>query len=166
MKETDWKAIAELVGIGAIVVSLVFVALQLKQSQDIAIAELRQARQSSNVELSSLIAAHSDIWLRGNAGAKLTANDQKVYAQLIEAQHWSHWTGWSRANRFGQDIPRRIAIADFAGFLYQNPGALAAWNAYIENREAIRTELVSDYTENRFVSAVLADLRRLSSQEN
>lgn len=44
MKKDSWKHLAELVGIVAIVASLLFVGLQLKQSQDIAIAEQYQNR--------------------------------------------------------------------------------------------------------------------------
>lgn len=44
MKHRDWKSIAELVGIAAIVASLLFVGLQLKQSQEIAIADQYQNR--------------------------------------------------------------------------------------------------------------------------
>jgi len=38
LKPTNWKDIAELIGITAIVASLIFVGLQLKQSQEIAMA--------------------------------------------------------------------------------------------------------------------------------
>jgi len=44
VKTTNWKDTAELIGITAIVASLVFVGLQMKQSQDIAIAAQYQAR--------------------------------------------------------------------------------------------------------------------------
>lgn len=50
MKSTNWKDIAELVGITAIVASLIFVGLQMKQSQDIAIASTGQARTAIAVE--------------------------------------------------------------------------------------------------------------------
>ena len=50
MKRYDWKSIAELVGIAAIVASLVFVGLQLKQSQEIAIAEQYQNRADAALE--------------------------------------------------------------------------------------------------------------------
>ena len=39
MKKADWKSIAELIGIGAIVASLIFVGLQLRQEQNIAIVD-------------------------------------------------------------------------------------------------------------------------------
>jgi hypothetical protein len=44
MKSNSWKDIAELIGISAIVASLIFVGLQMKQSQDIALAAQYQAR--------------------------------------------------------------------------------------------------------------------------
>jgi hypothetical protein len=50
MKKTDWKATAELIGIAAIVASLIFVGLELRQSHRIAIASQYQARIDANVQ--------------------------------------------------------------------------------------------------------------------
>ena len=47
LKPTNWKDTAELIGIAAIVASLIFVGLQLKQSHDIAISNQYQARLDS-----------------------------------------------------------------------------------------------------------------------
>jgi hypothetical protein len=50
MKTGSWKDIAEFVGIGAIVASLVFVGLQLKQSHEIAIADQYQNRADAALD--------------------------------------------------------------------------------------------------------------------
>jgi len=50
MKKSNWKDIAELIGIAAIVASLLFVGLQMKQSQDIAIAAQYQERANTAIE--------------------------------------------------------------------------------------------------------------------
>jgi hypothetical protein len=50
MKSEDWKNFAELIGITAIVASLIFVGLQLKQSQEIAIADQYQDRADAALE--------------------------------------------------------------------------------------------------------------------
>ena len=50
MPSRNWKDIAELIGIGAIVASLIFVGLQMQQSQDIAIGAQYQERASAAVE--------------------------------------------------------------------------------------------------------------------
>ena len=47
MKKTDWKSIAELIGIAAIVASLIFVGLQMRQSHEIAIAIQYSERSSA-----------------------------------------------------------------------------------------------------------------------
>ena len=50
MKKTDWKGIAELIGIVAIVASLIFVGLELRQSQMIAVASQYQSRIGFNLQ--------------------------------------------------------------------------------------------------------------------
>ena len=50
MKKYDWKVAAELIGIAAIVASLAFVGLQLRQSQEIAIADQYQDRADAASE--------------------------------------------------------------------------------------------------------------------
>jgi len=50
MNSTNWKEIAELVGIAAIVASLVFVGLELRQSHEIAIAAEYQERAASVID--------------------------------------------------------------------------------------------------------------------
>jgi hypothetical protein len=50
MKQTNWKDISELLGMAAIISSLVFVGMELRQSQQIAIAGQYQQRAESFVE--------------------------------------------------------------------------------------------------------------------
>ena len=47
----DWKDVVEIVGIVAIVASLIFVGLQLKQSHEIALAAQYQARSDASASL-------------------------------------------------------------------------------------------------------------------
>ena len=50
MMKTGWKDVAELTGIAAIVASLIFVGLQLKQSHEIALAAQYHARAALSIE--------------------------------------------------------------------------------------------------------------------
>jgi hypothetical protein len=50
LKSTNWKDIAELIGMTAIVASLIFVGYQLKQDREIAIAEAFQTRAFASAE--------------------------------------------------------------------------------------------------------------------
>lgn len=51
MKTTSWKDIAELIGIAAIVASLIFVGLELQQNREIAIADARDETTAGFREL-------------------------------------------------------------------------------------------------------------------
>jgi hypothetical protein len=85
MKVNDWKDVAELVGIAAIVASLLFVALQLKQSHEIALATQFQARAEATQNL-HLTAIEAD-WLpvrplRNRISNDMSARDINVFLWL------------------------------------------------------------------------------------
>ncbi|MDX2478727.1 MAG: hypothetical protein QNK24_00150, partial [Desulfuromusa sp.] len=62
---SKWKDIAELIGITAIVLSLVFVGLQLRQSQLIAHSEIALQELESTIEAHSQINDYVDVWVSG-----------------------------------------------------------------------------------------------------
>lgn len=61
MKSRDWKDVAEIVGIGAIVASLVFVGLQMRQSHEIALVTLYQMRADAAREVMAISLENEDI---------------------------------------------------------------------------------------------------------
>ena len=72
MKSLSWKSLAELIGMAAIVGSLIFVGLQIRQEQVIALSELNLSLLASQIELNNSISDNADIWVRGNAGEELS----------------------------------------------------------------------------------------------
>ncbi len=86
MMFADWKGIAELVGIAAIVASLLFVGLQLKQSHEIALATQYQSRAEATQNL-HLAAIEAD-WiapipaLRNQVNDDMSARDINMYLWL------------------------------------------------------------------------------------
>jgi hypothetical protein len=54
MKMTNWKDTAELIGIAAIVASLIFVGLQMKQTQEIALSAAYQSRADSSLHIRAM----------------------------------------------------------------------------------------------------------------
>ncbi len=61
MKSVDWKGILELIGIAAIVASLIFVGMQLRQDQKVALAEINVASESSAAMLDLAVTENIDI---------------------------------------------------------------------------------------------------------
>jgi hypothetical protein len=68
MKSIGWKEAIELVGIFAIVLSLVFVGIQLRQDQDIALAQVISDLDADLVELSQAIHQNRVVWSAGLDG--------------------------------------------------------------------------------------------------
>ena len=81
----NWKEIAELVGIFAIVASLLFVGLQMRQEQQIAIVESRSSLTERNIALAELVNANAEVWRNGLDGAELSSDEQTEFDAMAEA---------------------------------------------------------------------------------
>ena len=125
MRQLNWKAISEGVGVAAIVGSLVFVGLQMRQAEQLASAELAVSLAGPSQELIATITEHAGIWRRGNAGEPLDPDDRVIYEELIRAK-WSmaFWEAYSY-QQLGSTL--NIAAHSFAMFLFDNPGARRTW---------------------------------------
>ena len=160
MKFNYWKGIAEVFGGAAIVGSLIFVGLQIKQEQAIALSEINLSLLASQIELNNSISDHADIWARGNAGETLEESERIIFDGLLENMAFLSRTEWRQYGSFNQTRHLRVAIADFALHLYQNPGARQSWTTRGDVAEQNRTLLIAGF-QSKFRNAVLADLRKL-----
>ena len=134
--DRDWKSIAELVGIAAIVASLVFVGIQLRQEQDIAQSQLTSDWDDTRIEWSKLLHGNSDVWLRGLAGTELDQEEQLRFESLADT--WFHIENgrYNRSNRIGLAEPRGLGIR-VAAFLIDHPGLRKWWIERWEYRRSM-----------------------------
>jgi hypothetical protein len=163
MKFSNWKDIAELVGISAIVASLVFVGMQLEQSQRLAFADSVLAMGANGIEERSLQAEHIDIWLKGNAGDELNANDYGIYKILFTNRQSGEFYIWISLESTGTHY-EGVASQGLATFLYRNPGARAEWDLRRGQAEALRVRADGVFPE--FAAEVEADLTSLDNRLN
>ena len=152
MRKVDWKVTAELVGIAAIVASLYFLGVQLRVSQDIAQSEVAAAHYATLVELNNSISEYADIWVRGNAGDDLTEADLTIYRGLLEGLEEYYRLEWRHALRFERGGGAEYDAAEFAVFLFENPGARRIWSsredAFVESMQRI----VPGYSSQQFAT--------------
>jgi len=85
MKSTSWRSAAELIGVSAIVASLVFVGIQVQQDRDLAQVSTFVSIADSANALSELVQAHSDVWVRGLNGDELTKSELAVFISMVQA---------------------------------------------------------------------------------
>ena len=160
MKFNYWKGIAEVIGGAAIVGSLIFVGLQIRQEQAIALSEINLSILASQIELNNSISDHADIWVKGNAGDTLEASERIIFEGLLENTAFLARTEWRQYGSFNLTRGLQVAIADFALYLYQNPGARQTWTVRGDEAEQSRALLITGFRSG-FRIAVLADLRKL-----
>jgi hypothetical protein len=133
LKHTNWKDIAELLGIAAIVASLVFVGLQLKQEDEVAQLEMFDRSVEQQREFADWITQHAEIWQRGCIGEELSDTDQLVFAQIynVYINHtYLRWLRFKVSDFAGGD--GQYLIDSFAANIHRYPGILAVGEERLE----------------------------------
>ncbi len=158
MKLYDWKTLAELIGISAVVGSLIFVGIQLKQEQAIAKNEIAAAMLSASVEVRNALNDHADIWIKANAGQSLTETEEFIFKNLVgNLRSQAMWESVQWSN-LGSDGNYPIHL--FAAYLRENPGARKAWLAQEESRQQFRPLLQEPLESSGFAEKVREALEK------
>jgi len=81
-KLNDWM---QVVGIFAVVASLVFVGLQMQQDRSIATVESLSSRSGTIVELANMVGSNRALLISGPNGDELSAEDMATFQAMAEA---------------------------------------------------------------------------------
>ena len=147
MKNTNWKDIAELSGIAAIVASLIFVGLQIQQDQEIAITDTYGSLTESTANIADLIDRNAEIWQRGLDGEDLSITEKIKFLVLVKAIqiHLSNiHIRWSRIGPISPDVAAR----SYAYALYIYPGLRKARADQIQVLAAGNVPLEGTFTSS------------------
>jgi hypothetical protein len=115
----------QVIGIFAVVLSLIFVGIQLRQDHATALSGTSQSGASNYVELQIAIAEHAESLSKSNRGDDLTESEFTALSALVRGMHRQAVTDVLERRRLGGggDIPQAI----FASWLHRNPGAKEIW---------------------------------------
>ena len=131
MKSTDWKTVAEFTGIAAIVVSLVFVGYELRQSTAIARSDAYSSFSSRFFELASSAALDqrmSDLISQVNQGA-LPGDfkpEDRVSIRMYQSAAVRVWEGLFRSVQAGV-LPEDALESAASGILINNKYFRSTW---------------------------------------
>ena len=139
MSKVDWKTAVEIVGISAIVVSLVFVGLQVRQDREIAVAQNMLSVVEAKKHWVEVMTPNSSIWLKANSEMALTPEEREIYWWMAHALEVQYFVDWFRAEQVpGANSADNFAYA-FALVLDRNPGLLDYWHQKLDEW-ALQTE--------------------------
>lgn len=149
-----WSIVIDAIGMSAIILSLIFVGLQLQQSQIIAQTEIDGQFLENRIAANGQINTHVGIWVRGLADEKLNREDSEVFNNLLlSINEIVYFTSLSQF-RLGETANARENVTDFAIFLHRNPGARRVWKArefmLAEKRDIIETKFEEKMVELKF----------------
>lgn len=159
-KFNNYAQIVEIIGILSIVGTLIFVIIELQQSQQISFADQDLASIEIELALTTEINKHIDIWRSGNAGEELDGRSAAIYKNLLDSV-------WIQASKLSQARARlgansNVAMHEFAVFLHENPGAKALWlktsEKYNKNKALLNYNTTGSEVRDRIVFTDLATL--------
>jgi len=144
VKPSSWKEIAEPIGIGAIVASLVFVGLQLRQAEVIARSEMNASILANKIETNALIVEYPVVWHKGNKGGELSEAEAEIFSRQVININNEAYYAVQQALLWGMPEVAELDIAVFAAYLYENPGAHRVWRAREDRLKFYRGLIVPD----------------------
>lgn len=156
-KLNDWM---QIIGIFSVVASLLFVGMQLKQEEQIALSQIHQADEASSTQIDLAVAENAEIWLKSNNGDSLNEAERLIMSRLVAAMYRRARLETNMRRTLGQFSD--ASIVDFAIELHENPGAREFWEAQAAAEAAYFRELRPDdpYRES-YHQDVLAELEKL-----
>jgi len=136
VNNTDWKTIAEFVGITAIVASLIFVGVQLRQDRQIAHAEALADMLENGLESRANINQFAHVLAKGNSGAELDQAESIIIRNIVRNERDRVFLQTFRERAIGSASTATPELK-FAAFLHQNPVARDAWEQHAAEMESI-----------------------------
>jgi hypothetical protein len=121
LAERGWKDKAELIGIAAIVASLIFVGVEIRQSQSAANVSQIAGYGEMQLALRATIMEYADVWHRACADEELSPAESIQAAQLMRAYIEFTFTQGVTAD-LGMFDYREIVIGRYAANVHRYPG--------------------------------------------
>ncbi len=148
----EWAAVGEIVGGGAILVSLIYVAVQIRQANRNSRAS---AIQSFSSQFSTAMLAFGEprnveLHLSANTGlASLSESDLAEYTALLMTM-FRMWESFFIQQQEGvMDKPMFDALMRQARYLYESQGARELWN----KRKSVFTPEFANFLDNEISTA-------------
>lgn len=125
MMAGNWKITVELIGISAIVASLIFVGLQMQQDREIATSATYSTLVESTSNIAELVERNADIWEKGLDGVELSATERIRFlaiARVVQVHFANVYIRWLRIGPGNPDYVTQT----YAYALHVHPGLRAA----------------------------------------
>jgi hypothetical protein len=164
MRISDINQWLTLLGNIAILAGIIFLSMEIQQSNRIALSEQERSRIGHIIALNNQMIQNAEVWDKCGSGEELSSKEGIICDNIIMA-HWGRmYSATVSYERFGDD--RRVGIHDFAKFLYLNPGARERWTSLMEQEQHYREILIPGSAGVELMEVVFADLNKLDENHH
>ena len=159
-KLNDWM---QVVGIFALVISLIFVGLQMRQDRVLAAVESTRSRSDLVSGLTEMISDNRELWVAALDGEELSAADRATFEAMIESVESFFFALWIRASGNDEVLQGspNAPIGSYAFALYVHKGLRHSWERQIEYWRVRDAALNTDDPGAIFRTLVSAELEKL-----
>jgi hypothetical protein len=119
MSFLELGAVGEFVGGIAVIVTLIYLALQLKKSSESAFANAYAASQSISLQSEDMLIRLAPVWVKLKNGEQLTDEEEFQIDRAIEARHNMAFYSFAR-NKALRQGSHEVPVERFASFLADN----------------------------------------------
>ncbi len=118
-KVNDWL---QIVGMFGIMASLVFVGVQVRQSQVIGEGESAMLSFEATIAAKQLFIDNIDVWIKGCAGEEMSVAEEATFAHLYTSYVQASFFGWLNAQHNILDLSPDNIVYGFAANIHRYPG--------------------------------------------
>ena len=164
----NWDAIGavgEMISALAVVVTLVYLALQIRVSTRESQASAFTVIGAQMNVIRGQLMEHAEVWAKANSGSELSAPERIVFDQLVESRADHHFFAFSRSLVRGAGH-QGVHVAALALYFHQYPAAYASWRTYNQTLTLARQRLgVPRSIANEWVRSLTEAVASLQGME-
>ncbi len=148
--------------------SLIFVGLQLKQSEEIALSDLGESSVTWGIELSSLISDHAEVWQKACMGEELSPPERVIAGNIYWRYSQGNLNSWVRMETTNVgNYDSSFITNSFAANIHRYPGfrkMAESWTDWTSEGIHLDDPLVKRFSEEILIR--LSVLQELEPEPN
>jgi hypothetical protein len=163
MNHKDRLPVAELLGIAAVVASLIFVGLEIQQSREIARSDWTGVLSQEQLAFDSLLMEQPEVWHKGCLGNELSPSERNIFIRQFSAFYYLSFARWLRGNIGINGADPEWVAKEYAKNLHRYPGLGIMWAVW--KRSMISAQFRESEGVTGFPRAIDSWLPALAEEE-
>jgi hypothetical protein len=130
----------EIIGILAVVASLVFVGIEIRQTSRAALEESAVGDLGTVIAVEEIVVENADVWLRGCRAEDLNDIERLQFTRMYHMHEFLFFMRWLRGTKGVAAANDELTIDNMAWNLYRSEGLRREWDSHGDWRPHVADE--------------------------